>query len=348
MALIDAPPLTPLPPAPALLSVSDLEVTLFTRAGQLKAVDRLSLEVAAGETLAIVGESGCGKSISALALMRLLPEPPAKITGGSVRLAGRDLTRLSEGEMQRVRGKDLAMIFQDPMSALNPVLTVGRQIVEVIARHDPASHRAMQARALELMRKVRIPDAERRFNDYPHQLSGGMNQRIVIAMAIACQPKVLVADEPTTALDVTIQAQILDLMKELQAETGMGLIIITHDLGVVAETADRVLVMYAGRKVEDGTVDAVFDRPLHPYTRGLMGATPSATLQPHGRLAEIPGSVPALADLPAGCAFNNRCPIAFARCFAERPGLTMPAPARSVACFAVEQEGVRHGDPVGA
>ncbi len=349
MNALSAPPKSPpLSPAAPLLQVSDLTVTLFTRAGPLTAVDALSLEVAAGETLAIVGESGCGKSITALALMRLLPEPPAKITGGSVRLEGRELTTLSEREMQRVRGKEVAMIFQDPMSSLNPVLTVGRQIVEAIARHDPASHRAMEARALELMRRVRIPDAERRFNDYPHQLSGGMNQRIVMAMAIACHPKLLIADEPTTALDVTIQAQILELMKDLQAETGMGLIIITHDLGVVAETADRVMVMYAGRKVEDGTVDAVFDRPLHPYTKGLLGATPSATLQPHGRLAEIPGSVPALGALPVGCAFNNRCPEAFARCFAERPALTHPLAGRGVACFAVEKGGVRHGDPVSA
>ncbi|GGF61635.1 ABC transporter ATP-binding protein [Azorhizobium oxalatiphilum] len=322
-----------------LLSVDEIEVTLFTRAGKLTAVDRLSLEVKSGETLAIVGESGCGKSISALALMGLLPWPPAKLTHGKVVLEDRDLARLSEREMQDVRGKDLAMIFQDPMSSLNPVLTVGEQIVEVIARHDPASRKAMRERALELMRKVKIPDAERRFGDYPHQLSGGMNQRIVIAMAIACQPKLLIADEPTTALDVTIQAQILELMKDLQAETGMGLIIITHDLGVVAETADRVLVMYAGRKVEEGTVDTVFDEPLHPYTRGLMGATPSATDQPHGRLSEIPGSVPALAALPVGCAFNNRCPSAFERCFAERPVLTRPAAGRQVACFAVQQEG---------
>ncbi|MGU3496860.1 ABC transporter ATP-binding protein [Xanthobacteraceae bacterium A53D] len=319
-----------------LLSVEDIEVTLFTRAGKLTAVDRLSLHVKPGETLAIVGESGCGKSITALALMGLLPWPPAKLTHGKVELAGRDLARLSEREMQDVRGKDLAMIFQDPMSSLNPVLTVGEQIVEVIARHDPASRKEMRERALELMRKVKIPDAERRFSDYPHQLSGGMNQRIVIAMAIACQPRLLIADEPTTALDVTIQAQILDLLKDLQAETGMGLIIITHDLGVVAETADRVLVMYAGRKVEEGTVDAVFEAPLHPYTRGLMGATPSASDQPHGRLSEIPGSVPPLSALPQGCAFNNRCPAAFDRCFAARPVLTQPMPAHVVACFAVE------------
>jgi len=228
-----------------ILSLQDLSVSLFTRRGVLPAVDGLSLTVSAGETLAIVGESGCGKSLTALAIMRLLPWPPAKIVSGQVRFMGRDLASLSEREMQRVRGKDISMIFQDPMTSLNPVVTVGDQLVEAIRRHTDVSRAEAHNRAVELLRRVRIPDAERRLNDYPHQMSGGMSQRVMIAMAIACGPKLLIADEPTTALDVTIQAQIIELMKELQSSSDMGLIIITHDLGVVAEIADRVAVMYA-------------------------------------------------------------------------------------------------------
>src|SRR5882757_1731458 len=271
---------------PPVLAIDKLQVSLFTRRGVLPAVDGLSLSVAAGETVAIVGESGCGKSLAALAVMRLLPEPPARIVGGGVRFMGRDLAALSEREMQRVR----------------------------------------------------IPDAERRLDDYPHQMSGGMSQRVMIAMAIACGPQLLIADEPTTALDVTVQAQILELLKELQARSGMGLIIITHDLGVVAETADRVVVMYAGRKVEEARVEALFERPLHPYTRGLLGATPSAVRRRGGRLVEIGGSVPALSDLPIGCAFQNRCPDAFDRCRGGRPALASLLPQQSAACFAAEEE----------
>ncbi|WP_454625366.1 ABC transporter ATP-binding protein [Bradyrhizobium cenepequi] len=325
-----------------VLEIDRLKVSLFTRRGVLPAVDGLSLAVAAGETVAIVGESGCGKSLTALAVMRLLPYPPAKIVGGSVRFMGRELTSLSDREMRRVRGKDISMIFQDPMTSLNPVTTVGDQLIEAIQWHNDLSRAEAHARAVELLRQVRIPDAERRLNDFPHQMSGGMSQRVMIAMAIACGPKLLIADEPTTALDVTIQAQILALLKELQASSGMGLIIITHDLGVVAETADRVVVMYAGRKVEEAPVEALFERPLHRYTRGLLGATPSATRRRGTRLAEIGGSVPPLSDLPAGCAFQNRCPDTFDRCRAQRPDLMPLLPGRTAACFAAEEELSRH------
>ena len=336
-----------LDPAP-VLEIDQLKVSLFTRRGVLPAVDGVSLKVDAGETVAIVGESGCGKSLTALAVMRLLPYPPAKITGGAVRFMGRDLASLSDREMQRVRGKDISMIFQDPMTSLNPVVTVGHQLIESIRWHSDVSPGEARDRAIALLRQVRIPDAERRLDDFPHQMSGGMSQRVMIAMAIACGPKLLIADEPTTALDVTIQAQILELMKELQASSGMGLIIITHDLGVVAETADRVVVMYAGRKVEEAPVEALFERPLHRYTRGLLGATPSATRRRGTRLAEIGGSVPALSDLPKGCAFQNRCPDAFERCRAQKPDLMPLLPGRTVACFAAEEELSRHGAVVGS
>ncbi|KIZ37054.1 MULTISPECIES: ABC transporter ATP-binding protein [Rhodopseudomonas] len=336
------------PPGTPILSVENLEVSLFTRRGVLPALDGLSLKVISGETLAIVGESGCGKSLAALAVMRLLPVPPAKIVGGVVRFMGRDLAALSDREMQKVRGKDISMIFQDPMTSLNPVMTVGDQLIEVIRCHNDVSSKEARERAVALLRRVRIPDAERRLNDYPHQMSGGMSQRVMIAMAIACGPNLLIADEPTTALDVTIQAQILELMKELQADADMGLVIITHDLGVVAETADRVVVMYAGRKVEEAPVEALFERPLHPYTRGLLGATPSATGHRGDRLVEITGSVPALSDLPVGCAFQNRCPDVFDRCRAERPVLKELLPHRSVACFAAEKELSRDVASIGA
>jgi peptide/nickel transport system ATP-binding protein len=331
-----------------VLELRDLEVSLFTRAGVLKAVDGVTFAVAAGETVAIVGESGCGKSLTALAIMQLLPDPPARIVGGEVLLQGRDLVALADRDLQDIRGREISMIFQDPMTSLNPVVTIANQLMEAIRKHSALSRSQALARALELLRLVGIPDAERRIYDYPHQLSGGMSQRVMIAMAIACEPKVLIADEPTTALDVTIQAQILELIKDLQASTGMGLVIITHDLGVVAETADRVVVMYAGRMVEEAPVEVLFEQPLHPYTKGLIGASASAMQQRGGRLAEIPGSVPSLSDLPAGCAFASRCAQAFERCRAEQPRLAQPLPHRLAACFAVERETVRHAAPVGA
>ena len=330
-----------------VLSVTDLSVELVTRRGRLPAVDKVSLAVDAGETLAIVGESGCGKSLTALALMRLLPEPPARLAGGRVELGGRDLASLSERAMRDIRGREISMIFQDPMTSLNPVVTVRSQLVEAIRQHQPVGAREAEARALDLLRRVGIPDPERRLDDYPHQLSGGMSQRVMIAMAVACRPQLLIADEPTTALDVTIQAQVLALIKDLQAATGMALVIITHDLGVVAETADRVVVMYAGRKVEEGGVDDIFERPLHPYTRGLIGATPSATRTRSGRLVEIAGSVPGLDALPAGCAFANRCPLVMDRCRAARPPLIARGD-RQVACFATSTEETRNVAFVGA
>ena len=317
-----------------LLSVEDLQVHLHTRAGTLKALDKVSLRVEAGKTLAIVGESGCGKSLTALAVMRLLPEPPARIVGGRILLEGKDLAAASERDMLKVRGKDVSMIFQDPMTSLNPVLSVGTQLVEVLRAHTPLTGAQAWARAQELLEQVSIPNAAARLHEFPHRLSGGMNQRVMIAMAIACNPRVLIADEPTTALDVTIQAQILELLRKLQQDSGMGLVMITHDLGVVAETADRVVVMYAGRKVEEAPVEALFADPQHPYTQGLMGATPSAGGARGGRLADIPGMVPALSDLPAGCAFAARCPKAMARCRTERPELAAVDGEREVACFA--------------
>jgi peptide/nickel transport system ATP-binding protein len=319
------------------LDVRGLRTTLFTRRGELRAVDGLSLAVAAGETVALVGESGCGKSLSALSIMRLLPDPPARIVGGQVMLNNRDLVVLSEEEMLAVRGKEIGMIFQDPMSSLNPVATVEKQIVEVLRTHTDLSRRDARARALELLELVGMPDAARRLDEYPHRLSGGMCQRVVIAMAIACQPSVLIADEPTTALDVTVQAQVLGLLKKLQADAGMAMVFITHDLGVVAETADRVVVMYAGRKVEEAPVDDLFETPLHPYTAGLIGATPIPGAARVERLADIPGMVPPLTDLPAGCAFAPRCKRVMERCRREAPLLTEPTPGRLVACFAAEK-----------
>ena len=258
-----------------VLSVEELEVTLRTRTGDLKAIDSVSFSVGKCETLAIVGESGCGKSLTALAIMRLLPDPPALITGGRIMLEGRDLTSATERELLAIRGKDVSMIFQDSMTSLNPVLPIGAQLVEVLRTHTALSSRQAWVRARELLEQVNIPNAAERLHEYPHRLSGGMNQRVMIAMAIACRPKLLIADEPTTALDVTIQAQILELLTNLQREYGMALVMITHDLGVVAEVADRVVVMYAGSKVEEATVENLFAMPLHPYTRGLMGAIPS-------------------------------------------------------------------------
>ena len=316
------------------LEVEGLRTTLFTRRGEMKAVDGLSLRVGAGETVALVGESGCGKSLSALSIMRLLPDPPARIVGGSVRLNGRDIVPVPEEAMLDIRGREIGMIFQDPMSALNPVATVEKQIAEVLTAHTELGRGQARIRAHELLEQVGMPDAGRRLDAYPHQLSGGMCQRVVIAMAIACNPSVLIADEPTTALDVTVQAQVLALLRKLQRESGMAMIFITHDLGVVAEVADRVVVMYAGRKVEEAPVDDLFEQPLHPYTAGLIGATPIPGAERAARLADIPGMVPPLNALPAGCAFAPRCPRALARCRVEAPTLEPAGPGRAVACFA--------------
>jgi len=323
----------------SLLEVSDLGTWFYTRQGIVKAVDGVDFEVAAGETLAIVGESGCGKSMTALSLMRLIPDPPGRIVSGSIKLAGRDLLKISEEEMRDVRGNEISMIFQEPMTSLNPVMTIGKQISEALILHRDMDRKQAMQRAIEMLDLVRIPEPAQRAKEYPHQLSGGMRQRAMIAMALACNPKVLIADEPTTALDVTIQAQILELIVELQREFSAAVLLITHDLGVVAETAHRVIVMYAGRKVEEATVGELFARPLHPYTVGLMNSIPRLDLmrgqtdRTNERLQEIPGIVPPLFDLPPGCAFAPRCSRADEKCRSERPAYEEKQPGHWAACW---------------
>jgi peptide/nickel transport system ATP-binding protein len=321
-----------------VLSVGDLRTRFRSDGGTVKAVDGLSFDVHRGETLCVVGESGCGKSVSALSIMRLLPPPPGCVVQGSVRLDGAELLGLPEAQMRRIRGASIAMIFQEPMTSLNPVLTVGYQIAEAMTQHEGRSWAEGEARALEMLRLVRMPEPERRLRQYPHQLSGGMRQRVMIAMALACRPKVILADEPTTALDVTIQAQILELMRDLSDETGTAIVLITHDLGVVAEMAQRVVVMYAGRKVEEAPVDDLFEQPAHPYTVGLMRSVPELGSSLHDdtgrrRLAEIPGLVPSLRDMPEGCAFAPRCALASDRCRVERPPLERRRPGHWSACW---------------
>lgn len=328
----------PTPPAsqtgPALLEVDALQTHFHTLAGTVRPVDGVSFTLAARETLGIVGESGCGKSVTALSILRLVPTPPGHHAGGSVRYRGTDLMRLSEREMRSIRGNRISMIFQEPMTSLNPVMSIGQQIAEAVRLHQRVSRAEAWARATQMLRLVQIPEPERRVAEYPHQLSGGMRQRVMIALALACNPEVLIADEPTTALDVTIQAQIIDLIKQLQAELGMGVILITHDLGVVAETCDRVVVMYAGRKVEEAGVNELFERPLHPYTRALMASMPALNTRSR-RLTEIPGMVPALHQLGRGCAFADRCSQVTARCRTETPVLQAAGHGHQVACLAV-------------
>src|SRR6202165_5509765 len=312
------------PAEATVLDVKGLQTVFFTSSGLFKAVDDVLFSVRRGETLAIVGESVCGKSVTALSVMRLVPNPPGKIVGGSIVLEGTDLLGLDETEMRQIRGNRISMIFQEPMTSLNPVMRIGDQITEAVRLHRPMTRKAAWAQAVEMLRLVRIPVPERRAIEYPHQLSGGMRQRAMIAMALACRPALLIADEPTTALDVTIQAQILALVLELQKELGMGLILITHDLGVVAQTAQRVIVMYAGKKVEEGDVENLFESPRHPYTSGLMASMPAVIglgAKTDARLTEIPGMVPSLTNLPAGCAFAPRCTMAIDRCRAEYPPL---------------------------
>jgi len=302
-----------------LLDVRDLRMVFPTDAGEARAVDGISFTLDRGDVLGLVGESGCGKSMTALSLMRLVP-PPGRITGGRVLFEDRDLLGLTEREMRDVRGARMAMIFQEPMTALNPVLTVGSQVAESVFLHRPVSRRQAWQRATELLVEVGIADAERRVHDYPHQLSGGMRQRVMIAMAIACDPLLLLADEPTTALDVTIQAEILALLRSLRDRYGMAVLLITHDLGVVAEQADRVAIMYAGRIVEHATVDELFARPLHPYTQALLRSMPVLGAR-QDRLETIPGQVPSLTRLPSGCAFRDRCPLQIDACAAAVPPL---------------------------
>ena len=329
--------------APVVLEVEGLRTYLFTRSGIVKGVDDVSLSVCRGETLAIVGESGCGKSMTALSIMRLVPDPPGRIVDGRILLEGRDLVRLDEGEMRDIRGNRISMIFQEPMTSLNPVLTIGSQIAEALRLHQNLSRKDAAEKAVEMLRLVKIPEPAQRAREYPHQLSGGMRQRAMIAMALACNPRVLIADEPTTALDVTIQAQILDLILELQSELGTAVILITHNLGVVAETAQRVIVMYAGRKVEEADVEALFEEPLHPYTHGLLASIPRLAVisgRPANsgeRLKEIPGMVPALSNLPSGCTFAPRCTFADQRCRSQFPPYEQVRPAHWVACWHSER-----------
>ncbi len=322
----------------ALLEVADLRTHFFTLDGTTRAVDGVGFTVSAGETLGIVGESGCGKSVTALSIMRLLPAKLGRTVSGSVRFDGVDLLSLDEAAMRGIRGNRIAMIFQEPMTSLNPVLTIGDQIAEAVMIHQKADRAAALKRAVEMLRLVRIPDAERRIHDYPHQLSGGMRQRVMIAMALSCNPKLLIADEPTTALDVTIQAQILKLMLELKGRFGAAIMLITHDLGIVAETCQRVIVMYAGRKVEEADVFELFDRPMHPYTRGLMASIPRrrAGLRAR-RLSEIPGIVPSLREPIAGCAFAPRCGFATERCRNVAPPLAEHGGGHLVACWEAEK-----------
>ncbi|HNU11962.1 MAG TPA: ABC transporter ATP-binding protein [Rubrivivax sp.] len=320
--------------SPALLQVERLRTHFDTLAGTVRSVDGVSFAVDAGQTLGIVGESGCGKSVTAMSIMRLVPTPPGR-HAGRILYRGEDLLRLPESEMRRIRGDRISMIFQEPMTSLNPVLTVGRQIAESVWRHQKVGKSQAMERAVEMLALVQIPEPGRRAQEYPHQLSGGMRQRVMIAMALACRPDLLIADEPTTALDVTIQAQILDLIRRLQGELGMALVLITHDLGVVAEACDRVIVMYAGRKVEEASVLELFERPLHPYTRALMASMPAMNTRAR-RLTEIPGIVPAPQELGRGCAFAPRCPLANERCWRESPLPYAYGDGHSVACHAVQ------------
>ena len=315
-----------------LLQIEDLRTVFRTHMGEVAAVDGVSLSVSRGRTLGIVGESGCGKSVLSLSVMGLVP-PPGRNAGGRVLFEGRDLMGLSPAEMRDIRGNRIAMIFQEPMTSLNPVFTVGDQITEAMRAHDrSASDKALRAKAIAALDRVRIPAPDRRFDEYPHQMSGGMRQRVMIAMALACEPDLLIADEPTTALDVTVQAQILDLLRDLQAQTGMAIILITHDLGVVAEMADEVAVMYAGRVVERAAGPAIFDDPQHPYTLGLLGSIPKLE-ETHDRLLAIEGAVPPPFALPSGCRFNPRCVFAVDECRSRAPALREVAPNHGVSCL---------------
>jgi peptide/nickel transport system ATP-binding protein len=324
-----------------LLEVEDLKTHFFTRDGIVRAVDGISFSVAPGETLAVVGESGCGKSVTSLSILRLIASPPGRIVSGRIRFQGRNLLELSERKMRAIRGNEISMIFQEPMTSLNPVLTIGRQITETLIVHRGMTREAARERAIEMLRLVGIPEPAARIDQYPHELSGGMRQRVMIAMALACGPKLLIADEPTTALDVTVQAQILDLMRQLRAKTGTAIILITHSLGVVAEMAQRVVVMYGGRKVEEALVEDLFARPRHPYTRALLGSVPrlgaSLGAAQSARLAEIPGIVPSLKEEIPGCIFAPRCAFATDQCRSSYPPLEDKAAGHSVACWEADR-----------
>jgi len=327
---------------PQLLEVEDLRTYFQTRAGLVRSVDGVSFSVGEGELLGLVGESGCGKSITALSIMRLISEP-GKIVGGSIKFKGEELTTASSERMRAIRGNDIAMIFQDPMTSLNPVFTVGEQIAEALRLHRKLDRKKARESAIEAMREVSIPSPERRINDYPHQLSGGMRQRVMIAMALACDPELLIADEPTTALDVTIQAQILELLDELRKTRKLAVLLITHDLGVVAEVADRVCVMYTGKIVEESGVDAIFENPKHPYTQGLLRSVPKLTVEGVERavrLETIEGTVPSPTNLPNGCHFAPRCKFRMDRCVHGEIPLYRTADASLVRCVLYDESGV--------
>jgi oligopeptide/dipeptide ABC transporter ATP-binding protein len=316
-----------------LLQLKDLRTSFFTPEGEVRAIDGVTFEIAEGKTLGLVGESGCGKSVTSLSIMRLIPSPPGRIVGGEILYRGRDLLKLKNEEMRKIRGNEISMIFQEPMTSLNPVFTVGNQIGEAIRLHQGLGKKETRRKTIDMLRLVKIADPESRVDAYPHQLSGGMRQRVMIAMALSCNPSLLIADEPTTALDVTIQAQILELMKELQQKIGMALLLITHDLGVVAEQADEVAIMYAGKIVERASAAAIFARPLHPYTVGLLNSLPGAGLTKKRRLAAIPGMVPSPLNLPSGCRFRDRCPRAEAVCASVQPPLAENETNHLVACY---------------
>ena len=315
-----------------LLQVKNLQTSFFTPEGEVRAIDGVTFEIGEGKTMGLVGESGCGKSVTSLSIMRLIPSPPGKIVGGEILYRGRDLLKLNNEQMRKIRGNEISMIFQEPMTSLNPVFTVGNQIGEAIRLHQGLSKHDTRQKTIQMLRLVKIADPESRVDAYPHQLSGGMRQRVMIAMALSCNPSLLIADEPTTALDVTIQAQILELMKELQQEIGMALLLITHDLGVVAEQADDVAIMYAGKIVERSTTRAIFDHPFHPYTVGLLNSLPGAGLRKKKRLDAIPGVVPSPLNLPSGCRFRDRCPRAAELCAQIEPQLVERGPGHTVAC----------------
>lgn len=327
-----------------ILEVKDLQTSFFTDDGVIPSVDHIDFHVREGEILGIVGESGCGKSVTSLSIMGLVPSPPGKITSGQIMFEGKDLTKFSEKEMRKVRGNDVAMIFQEPMTSLNPLFTIGNQLLEAITLHKKDwSKKKARTRAVEMLKLVGLPRAEELMNDYPHQLSGGMRQRVMIAMALVCDPKLLIADEPTTALDVTIQAQILKLMRELNERLNTAVILITHDLGVVAETCERVVVMYAGKVVEEGTVDTIFNSPQHPYTKGLIASVPDMRYKKQ-RLYSIPGSVPKPGSIKQGCRFAARCEFVFGRCTEENPPLYETSEGHKTRCFLYDEKEVLADD----
>jgi oligopeptide/dipeptide ABC transporter ATP-binding protein len=319
-----------------LLTIEDLKINFHMLVGTVQAVDGVSFHINQGETLGVVGESGCGKSVTAMSLLQLIPMPPGELASGRAMFEGQDLFELSREDIRKVRGNRISMIFQEPMTSLNPVFTIGNQICETIILHQGLGKKAAEEKAAEMLGLVGIPEPERRLHEYPHQLSGGMRQRVMIAMALACNPALLIADEPTTALDVTVQAQILELMLDLQKKINMSIMMITHDLGVIAETADRVIVMYCGKIVESGDVRTIFHDPLHPYTRQLMGSIPKLDFD-QGRLQEIPGTVPSLHNLPVGCDFHPRCARAEAECRLKKPSLTEVKPGHLLACDPVAE-----------